>query len=116
MSQPPIPPRLTEDGELAVTKRTFVTFDCPKCHRSLDITRVAFGTTIECPECKNITWAPEYRPKWWHKTRHFVASVFIALVIGILSTIMAPKIVGVFTDEEPSPTNSTLEEGIDDAN
>jgi hypothetical protein len=84
----PAPPRLT-GGQVTVTRREQLIVSCPKCSRSIDITGLAVGTTIECSSCSNVTWSPEYVPRWWHRTRMFVFSLIVAYLVGVGSSMTA---------------------------
>lgn len=94
---PPHPPKLTGGPPLVVAKREIVTFDCPKCGQSLDITGVAVGASIECTGCQNVTWAPEYIPRWWYRTRNFGISVVTAFSIGVGASLAATAILAAIT-------------------
>ncbi len=85
----PAPPRLLGGDGIAVTRRIQTMLRCLKCRKSLDITDVKVGTTIGCPECGNITWAPEYVPRWWYRMRNFVLSLIIALAVGVAASLTA---------------------------
>lgn len=86
--QSPLPPSLS-GGTITVTRRMVTLVPCPGCRRDLDITSVSVGAMICCPECKNVTWAPEYVPRWWHKTRNHLLSMLGAFIVGVLSSMVA---------------------------
>src|ERR1043166_4672073 len=108
MSGSPIQPRLTGDGQVTVTRRELLTFDCPNCKESLNITGLAFGTTIACPNCGNVTWTPEWKPRWWFTARNFILSLILAFFIGVFSSLVANVIWHRLTN---SPTQQELEKG-----
>ncbi len=83
------PPQLLGGGEITVTRRIQTMLGCPKCRKSLDITDVKVGATIGCPECENITWAPEYVRRWWHRLRSFVLALVLAFAVGIGASLTA---------------------------
>jgi hypothetical protein len=87
----PTRPRLT-GGPISVSQRTQTLLDCPKCKRSLDITDVRALSPIACPDCENITWAPEYVPRWWYRLRNFVISNLVAFVLGVAGSLLATYI------------------------
>jgi len=86
---PPAPPRLTGGGHIEVTKRIQTMVGCPKCLRPLDITDVRVGSSIECPHCTNVTWTPEYVPRWWYRARNYTLSLIGAFVVGVISSYVA---------------------------
>jgi len=77
-------PNLTGGPGAEVKKQVKTTFilDCPKCKKKLDVTSLAFGTTIECPKCKNVTFRPAYNPPWWLKLMN---KGWKALITGIMT-------------------------------
>ena len=94
MSGAPIVP-VNVDGEpVQVDQRTIRTIDCPNsdCNQTLNITELNAGAKIKCPNCDNYTWAPEYKPKWWQKTKNFVLAIGISFVVGILSSLATPVV------------------------
>lgn len=95
----PVPPSLT-GGAIQVTRRIQTLVPCPGCRRDLDITSVTVGALIKCPECQNATWAPDYVPHWWHRTRNFVLSVVVAFVVGVCSSLLAEFVLRWFTSAD----------------
>lgn len=81
-------PSLTGRG-LTIERRLQTRVNCPGCETPLDITDVKAGATIKCNNCGNVTWTPEYTPRWWYKTRNFVASVTASVVIGVIASLIA---------------------------
>ena len=104
----PAPPRLTGGGGIVITRRLQTMVSCPSCRRPLDITDVKVGATIECTECDNVTWAPEYVPRWWHRARNFVRSLVLALAIGVAGSLLASFLWDQF--HQPSTQDPTTEE------
>ena len=78
-------PKLTGKVEINLKKKTVYTLSCPKCDSDMDVTSVSPNTYIECQECKNVTWRPDYDPPWWAKTRNFTLSLIGVLIIGIVT-------------------------------
>src|SRR6266481_7128645 len=71
-----------------VVHRTVV--DCPRCGRALNVTDVAVGMTIKCPEpCGNVTWRPETKEHWWFPLRRFIGATLLSFVLGVLSSLAA---------------------------
>ncbi len=65
------------------------TVKCPKCQEALDVTNLKFGTSIECPKCANVTWCPEFKPRWWFQLRNYVLALGVSFVIGVLASLLA---------------------------
>lgn len=84
--------------------------NCPGCSQALDISDVKVGASIECPKCKNITWAPEYVPRWWYRTANFIASILVAFLVGVLSSIAANYIWLKIHPESNPPVNTQKSE------
>ena len=79
--------KLTDGSRIIVTTREALT--CPKCSKKFDITDVSFGAVIECPHCNNITWRPEYKPRWYFRVRNFIFSNLASFIIVFLSSLLA---------------------------
>jgi hypothetical protein len=54
-----------------------------------DVTDIAFGTMIQCPSCENITWRPEFKPRWYFRLRNFVFSNLVSFNLGVLASLLA---------------------------
>lgn len=89
MSDTPQIPTITGGAPISITRREVFSLDCPKCKNALDVTDLSFGTNIECPACKNITWRPEYKPKWWFRFRNFAIATLISFILGFSSSYLA---------------------------
>jgi DNA-directed RNA polymerase subunit RPC12/RpoP len=87
MSNMPNIPKLVGGPPVFVTESVFFSLKCPKCKKLLDVTSLKYGTNIECPNCSNLTWVPELKPRWWFKARNFVMSNIVSLLVGILSSL-----------------------------
>ncbi len=94
MSDVPQAPKLAGGAPISITKQEIVSLDCPKCKQSLNVTNLAFGTNIECPDCKNVTWRPEFKPKWWFRLRNLVFANFLSFVLGVAASLTATLIHG----------------------
>ncbi len=94
MSGAPIVPDNVDGQRVEVAQQTIRTVDCPNssCNQTLNITELSAGAKIKCPNCQNYTWAPEYNPKWWQKTKNFVGTVVFSFVIGVGTSIVAPEV------------------------
>jgi hypothetical protein len=103
----PAIPRITGGEELRVSQRRQLLVDCPKCKRNLDITDVRALAPISCPECENVTWAPEYVPKWWQRLRNFVLSNVVAFLVGVAASLVATSLWERSKDAAPAQTTST---------
>jgi len=89
MTNDPITPKLSGGPKISIDEITIKTLDCPKCQKQLAVTDLIFGTNIECPDCGNKTWVPEYKPRWWFKLRNFLFTVIITFIIGVFAAIAA---------------------------
>jgi hypothetical protein len=78
-------PKLADGAAISVTRHIRYHLDCPKCRKPLDVTDLAFGTILKCPGCKNITWRPQFQPKWYFRARNFVLAIIGSFILGILS-------------------------------
>ena len=67
-------------------------------------TGLAVGTTIACVSCENVTWAPEYVPRWWYRLRNFIFSLILAFIIGVLSSLTATWIGKAANSASSNPT------------
>lgn len=92
MSDLPQVPKLAGGSPISISKKELFSLDCPKCRKPLDVTNLAFGTNIECPHCKNITWRPEFKPKWWFKARNMIIANIVSLFLGVISSLLASYI------------------------
>ena len=99
MSGAPIVPVNVDGDPVQVAQKTIRTIDCPnsECNQTLNITELNAGAKIKCPNCNNYTWAPEYKPKWWQKTKNFLIAIAVSFVVGILSSIATPVVVDFFS-------------------
>ncbi len=84
MDTPPKYPKLTDGAAISVNKRVRYDLDCPKCRKALDVTDIAFGKIIQCPGCKNITWRPEFQPRWYFRLHNFVLAVVGSFILGLI--------------------------------
>ena len=84
-------PTLSDGSRIQFEKKTTLVITCPNpnCNNQLDITNLSFGTVIECPNCNNITWVPEQKPKWWFKLKNFILTIIISFIIGLVSSYIA---------------------------
>ncbi|WP_320733364.1 BRcat domain-containing protein [Enterobacter roggenkampii] len=88
----PMLPNQIPDGPIDVTERLIKQMECPNpnCTSNLDVTNVNVGTKIQCKDCNNVTWLPDYKkPKWWQKPASIIAGIFISYVIGVASSVTA---------------------------
>jgi len=111
---PFVVPKLSNSPKLKIDKKSYFTLPCPKCKQDLNVTGIQEGHDIACPLCKNITIVPSFRPRWWHKTRNFILSVIIALVIGIVSSIVGSHIYSDWSQNVDN--NSTMQKGDSNGN
>lgn len=81
--------KLSDGSGIAVTRRVWMALTCPKCRKDIDVTGISFGTVIECPHCKNITWRPEFKPRWYFRVRNFVLANLVSFVVGVLASLLA---------------------------
>ena len=100
MSDLPERPKLSGGAPITIAKRELFSLDCPKCKSPLDVTDVSFGTNIECPKCENVTWRPEYRPKWWYKLKNLIIANLISFILGIFGSLIASHIYSSTTIEK----------------
>ncbi|WP_353632188.1 hypothetical protein ABVN18_05765 [Pseudomonas canadensis] len=98
MSGAPIVPDNVEGNRVSVSQQVIRTIDCPNsdCNQTLNITELSAGAKIKCPSCKNYTWAPEYKSRWWQKLRNFSVAIVVSFVVGILSSLAAPTVSDFF--------------------
>jgi hypothetical protein len=89
VSNAPHIPKLTPGASIEITRVVMFTVNCPKCHEALDVTNLKFGTSMECPHCANVTWCPEFRPRWWFQFRNYLAALLLSFLIGALSSLFA---------------------------
>ena len=90
MNGDPAGPIVLGSSPIKVTQETvrLLKVPCPACEKPLNVTMIEPGALIECPDCHNKTWVPTYVPKWWHKTRHFIASLVVSIIVGYLAHII----------------------------
>jgi hypothetical protein len=89
MSNLPKAPKLSDGPPICISKREIFSLDCPKCKSPLDVTDLNFGTNIECPSCNNVTWRPEFKPKWWFRLRYFLITTIISFILGFSTSFIA---------------------------
>lgn len=89
MSTFPKTPQLSGGAPISVTERRVRSLDCPSCDQPMDITDLRVGTNVACPSCDNVTWCPEYKPRWWFKPFRFVVSLIFAFFVGFFSSYLA---------------------------
>ena len=88
-------PNLTGGSGVEVRKKVSTVYltECPKCKTDLDVTSVTFGTHIECPNCKNVTYRPDYTPPWWikiiDKGWKLILTATLTFGLGLLSSYFA---------------------------
>jgi uncharacterized paraquat-inducible protein A len=92
MSDVPRLPTLSGGSPITIKERKILSLDCPKCKSPLDVTNLSFGTNIECPSCKNITWCPEFKPHWWFRLRNYLLSLLVSFVLGVAASLVAAHI------------------------
>lgn len=92
MSDVPQAPKLAGGAPISITKQEILSLDCPKCKSALNVTDLAFGTNIECPDCKNVTWRPELKLNWWFRLRNLVIANLFSFVIGFSASFAATAI------------------------
>ena len=85
----PVLPRLVDGASIRVTQRVRYDLDCPKCRKSIDVTDIGFGAVIQCPGCKNLTWRPEFQPRWYFKFRNFALAALGSFILGFLASLLA---------------------------
>ena len=89
----PSPPQLTGGPKLEFKEIKRMAFGCPKCGAMIDITDISDGVTISCNSCKNITWTPNIKVRWWNKTGNYVLSMAGSLVTGVLVKVIVESII-----------------------
>lgn len=88
----PMLPNQIPDGPIDVTERVIKQMECPNpnCTSNLDVTNVNVGTKIQCKDCNNVTWLPDYKkPKWWQKPASILGGLLLSYVIGVGSSVTA---------------------------
>lgn len=88
----PMLPNQIPDGPIDVIERVIKQMECPNpdCTSNLDVTNVNVGTKIQCKDCNNVTWLPDYKkPKWWQKTASIIGGLFLSYVVGVGSSVTA---------------------------
>ncbi|MBH3155884.1 hypothetical protein I5P92_08845 [Serratia ureilytica] len=94
MNIPSVPKQLPSPG-IEVTERVIKQLACPnvECDKLLDITHINAGTKIQCENCGNVTWLPEYKKeKWWQKTIFTIGFYLMSFIFGVLSSLLASYI------------------------
>jgi len=99
-------PKLTGKDQINLQKKTVYTMSCPKCDKDIDVTTVNPNTYIECGNCQNVTWRPDYSPPWWAKTRNFVLSLVGALALGIVTGVISDLIVDKYQTSNSDKTTN----------
>lgn len=84
--------KLADGSGIVVTKRVWMALACPKCRKDIDVTDVSFGTVIQCPHCDNITWRPEFKPRWYFRVRNFIITNLLSFILGVLASLLASYI------------------------
>ena len=92
MSDVPQLPTLSGGSPISIKERKVLSLDCPKCKTQLDVTNLSFGTNIECPSCRNVTWCPEFKAHWWFRLRNYLISLSISFVLGVGASLLASYI------------------------
>ena len=110
MSDMPQTPNLASGAPIAITKKQIFSLDCPKCKKPLDVTNLTFGTNIECPNCSNITWRPEFKLGWVFKLKNLIISVLLSFILGVGASLIATYIYKKFSVENPPSTPEQIEE------
>ncbi|EPC7355455.1 BRcat domain-containing protein [Klebsiella aerogenes] len=103
----PMLPHQIPDGPIDVTERVIKQMECPNpnCNSKLDVTNVNVGTKIQCKDCSNVTWLPDYKKqKWWQKPASFIAGILLSYVIGVGSSITASWLPGNKTPTDAPTT------------
>lgn len=101
----PILPNQIPDGPINITERFIKQMECPNpnCNSKLDVTNVNVGTKIQCKNCNNVTWLPDYKKqKWWQKPASIIGGILLSYVIGVGSSITAS-----WVSESNAPTNAS---------
>lgn len=95
-------PSPIDNTPIQVIERKVREVDCPnpKCDHKLDITSINYGTKIECQGCSNVTWTPLYEQRWWQKTKGFILSVMLSLVLGVSGSLIASSILENYNQDE----------------
>jgi uncharacterized paraquat-inducible protein A len=55
-------PNLTGKSGIQLSKKLSYILNCPKCDGEIDVTDIKTDAHIECSNCKNVTWRPDYNP------------------------------------------------------
>ena len=122
MAKQPAVPNLTGGSGVEVKKKVTTVYltECPKCQTDLDVTTVTFGTHIECPECENVTYKPEYTPPWWVKAVDkgwkAILSVIITFLLGFGSSYFATAYFESNKVENPDTNTENALESPKDSN
>lgn len=92
-------PNPIDNSPIEVVERFVREVPCPNpdCDHKLDITSINYGTKIKCQNCSNVTWTPLYEEKWWQKTKGFIISLLISLVVGVSGSLIASTIYDSYT-------------------
>ncbi|MUH72000.1 hypothetical protein [Psychrosphaera haliotis] len=98
---------------IQVVERTVREVPCPnpECDHKLDITSINYGTKIKCQNCDNITWTPTYEEQWWQKTKGFVLSIILSLLIGVAGSIGGSAVWESYNAEAAQEQAEQPEEG-----
>jgi len=105
MSDAPKFPTLADGAAISVNRRVRYDLDCPKCRKALDVTDINFGAIIKCPHCKNITWRPEFQPKWYFRARNLVLAVIGSFILGIITNLISSYLWEHYS--KPRPVSTT---------
>ncbi len=92
MAPEPVTPRLSAGKSIEVRRKKSIKYEitCPNvgCNESLDVTGLAVGLCIDCPNCDNTTWVPGFTIKWWFKTKNFIITIIVTIILSFLTSLL----------------------------
>lgn len=100
-------PLLASGPGIRLKREEQLILNCPKCNNRMDVSGVHVGQNIQCPACKNMTWVPKMKPRWWQSLPAFLVSVVVSFVIGVGASLTATSIYSNAQDRKESQSPET---------